>query len=282
MLKKRILFTLLYNDGNFMLSRNFRLQKVGNLLWLQKNYNFSQVAFSLDELVILDVTRQDRNSSKFCEHVRSVGKECFIPIAAGGGIHDVDQAIALLRSGADKIVVNSMVANNPDMIAELASVLGRQCVIVSVDVKQIGSELMVFTHDGSQQKTTLSCWLEKIRTLPVGELYLNSIDRDGTGQGFFMKMLECLPNNWNIPVIIAGGAGNYHHLAEGLSDSRVNAVATAHLFNFVGDGLENAREQLLASGIDLVRWNKRSSMELKNVIGTDGKNQEPVAEDHHY
>lgn len=270
MLKKRILFTLLYNDGNFMLSRNFRLQKVGNLIWLQKNYNFSQVAFSLDELVILDVTRENRNRSKFCEHVKSVAKECFIPIAAGGGIQNVEEAIALLRSGADKIVVNSMVADNPAMIFELASVLGRQCVIVSADVKQVDDELVVFTHNGSrQQELNLSHWLEKIHTLPVGELYLNSIDRDGTGQGYFSRMLDCLPPTWNIPVIIAGGAGNYRHLAEGLSDARVNAVATAHLFNFVGDGLENAREQLLASGIDLVRWNKKSAMELKNAIRTD-------------
>jgi len=267
MLKKRILFTLLYNDGNFMLSRNFRHQKVGDIVWLQKNYNFSQVAFSLDELVILNVTRLNSNHEKFCEHVKLVAKECFVPIVAGGGVRDVDQAIALLRSGADKIAVNTMVADNPDMISELASVLGRQCVVASVDVKQIDDELIVFTHNGSLQQTAnLSEWLEKINTLPVGELYLNSIDRDGTGQGYLMKMLDHFPDDWHIPVIIAGGVGNYRHLAEGLSDHRVNAVATAHLFNFVGDGLENARDHLLADGIDLVRWNKNSSMQLKNCI----------------
>jgi len=186
---------------------------------------------------------------------------------AGGGVRTVDQAIALLRSGADKIAVNTLVAENPAMIAELASVLGRQCVVASVDVKQVDDELIVFTHNGSlQQKARLSEWLERINALPVGELYLNSVDRDGTGQGYLMKMLDHFPKDWHIPVIIAGGVGNYHHLAQGVADPRVNAVATAHLFNFVGDGLENAREHLLADGTDLVRWNKNSSLQLKNCI----------------
>jgi len=267
MLKKRIIFTLLYNNNNFMLSRNFRLQNVGDLSWLQKNYNFSQVAFSIDELIILDITRLERNDARFCEHVKMVAKECFIPIVAGGGVKNVDQALALLRSGADKIVVNSIVADNPDMINEIASVVGRQCVIVSVDVKQVDHELVVFTHNGSQQeKCNLSHWLEKINHLPIGELYLNSIDRDGTGQGFLMTLLDHLPDNWHNPVIIAGGAGNYRHMAEGLSDHRVSAVATAQLFNFVGDGLERAREELLANGIDLVQWNKEHTMQLRDCL----------------
>lgn len=218
MLKKRIIFTLLYNDGNFMLSRNFRLQKVGDLLWLQNNYDFSQIAFSIDELIILDVTRLNRNDVRFYEHVKKVAKECFIPIVAGGGVKDVNQAKSLLCSGADKILVNSIVAENPSRIDEIASVFGRQCVIVSVDVKRIGDELIVFTNNGGQQENSnLSQWLEKINNLPVGELYLNSIDRDGTGQGFSMELLEYFPAGWNIPVIIAGGAGNSRHLAEGLS-----------------------------------------------------------------
>jgi cyclase len=267
MLKKRIIFTLLYNDGNFMLSRNFRLQNVGDLSWLQKNYNFSEVAFSIDELIILDVTRLEHDEARFCEHVKMIAKECFIPIVAGGGVKSVDQVLALLRSGADKIALNSIVADNPDIVNEIASVVGRQCVILSVDVKQVDNELVVFTHNGSQRENgNLSHWLEKINRLPIGELYLNSIDRDGTGQGYLMKLLDKLPDNWYNPVIIAGGAGNSRHLAEGLYDSRVNAVATAHLFNFVGDGLERAREELLANGIDLVQWDKKQTKKLRDCL----------------
>jgi cyclase len=107
MLKKRIIFTLLYDSGNFMLSRNFRLQQVGNLTWLQRNYNFSHIAFFIDELIILDVSRGERNTDNFCETLKKLTSDCFVPIAAGGGVRSIDYARRLLRSGADKIVINT-------------------------------------------------------------------------------------------------------------------------------------------------------------------------------
>ena len=120
MLKKRVIFTLLYDNGYFMLSRNFRLQKVGDLQWLKKNYNFSHIAFSIDELIILDVTRGERNEEKFHDHVRSLNEECFIPIAAGGGIRTLEQARRLLRSGADKVVINTLLAENSSVITKIS------------------------------------------------------------------------------------------------------------------------------------------------------------------
>ena len=107
MLKKRIIFTLLFCDGNFMLSRNFRLQKVGNLEWLNTNYNFSKISRFIDELVVLDVTRKGRNLSTFCDTLKSLSENCFVPIAAGGGVNCVESARQLLKSGADKVVINS-------------------------------------------------------------------------------------------------------------------------------------------------------------------------------
>src|SRR5262245_39867322 len=105
MLKKRLIFTLLYNRGQFMLSRNFRLQKVGDLKWLQTNYDFSRISFSIDELVVLDVTRVDRSTETFCAALKVLTEGCFVPIAAGGGVRTVEHARLLLRSGADKVVV---------------------------------------------------------------------------------------------------------------------------------------------------------------------------------
>src|SRR5688572_15437119 len=104
MLKKRLIFTLLHDQGHFMLSRNFRLQRVGDLRWLQTNYDFSQISFSIDELIVLDVTRSRRDPAAFCEILKAVAKGCFVPIAAGGGIRSLEHARALLRSGADKVV----------------------------------------------------------------------------------------------------------------------------------------------------------------------------------
>lgn len=256
MLKKRVIFTLLYDMGSFVLSRNFRLQKVGNLCWLQKNYNFSQIAFSIDELVILDVSRGKRDEEKFRDHVRSLTEECFVPIAAGGGIRTLEQARKLLRSGADKVIVNTLVSEAPGVVGEIAATFGQQCVVAAVDVKQIDEQFTVWTENGTAlQAVGLKQWLDNLAKLPVGELYLNSMDRDGTGQGYHFELLEFIPRSISVPVILAGGAGNYQHFADGLRDDRVDAVATAHLFNFVGDGLEEARTKLLENGYNLVAWN---------------------------
>ncbi len=241
-----------------MLSRNFRLQKVGDLNWLRNNYNFSQIAFSIDELIILDVTRGERDFDRFCEHVKALTENCFIPITAGGGITQADDAVKLLRSGADKVIVNSIVQENPGVLSDIARQFGRQCIVVSVDVKMIDNQATIWIENGEKQsENVLEKWFEITSRLPFGELYLNSMDRDGTGQGFLLSLLDYLPQSYDVPVIIAGGAGNYKHLAEGLEDERVDAVATAHLFNFVGNGLEEARSKLLDEGFFLAKWEKR-------------------------
>jgi imidazole glycerol-phosphate synthase subunit HisF len=256
MLKKRLIFTLLYNHGQFMLSRNFRLQKVGDLRWLQKNYNFSQVSFSIDELVVLDVSRSERDEEAFCAALKNLTEGCFVPIAAGGGIRSLQQAQRLLRSGADKVVVNTPLFENTAFIEALASEFGQQCVVASIDIKKTPENLyQIWSECGSKLLPGTSAdWIERISQLPIGELYLNSMDKDGTGQGLDLNILDSLPTNLPQPVILAGGVGNSTHLAEGLADTRVDAIATAHLFNFVGNGLSKARQTLVSSGIVLPVW----------------------------
>lgn len=260
-----MIFTLLYNHGAFMLSRNFRLQKVGDLRWLQVNYDFSRVSFSIDELIVLDVSRGDRDISRFCDHLKALTEGCFVPIAAGGGVRSVDQAKTLLRSGADKIVVNTPLFNNQGLIDKLAAEFGQQCVVASIDAKYApGIGYQVWTENATRCiEGTLVEWLNKISQYRVGDLYLNSIDRDGTGRGYDLGITNQLPESMPMPVIIAGGAGKYHHLAEGLSWAPVDAVATAHLFNFVGDGLEHARRELINGGYNLPVWNRSAAWELR-------------------
>ena len=253
--KKRVIFTLLYNNGNFMLSRNFRLQQVGNLEWLFKNYAFSKVSLSIDELIVLDVSRCNRDAETFCRCLSAIAKDCFVPISAGGGIRSVAYAQMLFHSGADKLVVNSPFSQDPDLIFELASLFGRQSIIASVDVKRSEDTIGVWTENGTREEhIDLFSWLSRLLQLPIGEIYLNSVDRDGTGQGYDLGLLKHLPESIRIPFILAGGAGTYEHLAKGLREAKVDAVATAHLFNFIGDGLEKARKMLISEGIDLPRW----------------------------
>lgn len=266
MLKKRIIFTLLYDNGNFMLSRNFRLQKVGDLAWLEKNYDFSHIAFYIDELVVLDVSRGVRDSEKFYSTLRSLTKGSFVPIAAGGGVCSVKDARNLLRSGADKIVVNSMIFENPFLIKELAMEFGQQCIVGSVDLRRNSTnDYVAYIFNGSRKIEILALKIfDHLQNSSIGELYLNSMDRDGTGQGYDFDMLNLLSTNWSLPVIMAGGVGNSGHLLEGLLHPGVDAVATANLFNFVGDGLKQARKAILDKGISLAFWPSFKDLELRN------------------
>ena len=255
MLKKRLIFTLLYHRGQFMLSRNFRLQKVGDMRWLQKNYNFSKISFSIDELVVLDVTRDGRDNPAFCTALAELCKDCFVPVTAGGGVHTLEAAKALLRSGADKVVVNTALYAETGFVEQLAAEFGQQCIVAAVDVKLGPDGFQAYIDNGEMCiPGPASEWLAKVSDLPVGEIYLNSMDRDGTGQGYHIELLDLLPQGLAQPLILAGGAGNAAHLAAGLSDSRTGAVATAHLFNFVGDGLFKARQSLICNRIDLAYW----------------------------
>jgi cyclase len=266
MLKKRIIFTLLYDAGSFMLSRNFRLQKVGNLEWLQRNYNFAHIAFFIDELIVLDVTRGERSQKTFCETLKALAAGCFVPIAAGGGIRSVNGARQLLRSGADKVVVNTPLFEGTVLARNLAEEFGQQCVVGSVDLKSVqDGGYRVVTSMGQvvieKAPRDAMSWLNDEL---VGEIYLNSIDRDGTGQGYDFGLLDVLPDDCSVPVILAGGVGNGAHLKAGIQDPRVDAVATAHLFNFIGDGLKRTRETLIEQGSALAAWPSLDSIENKN------------------
>ena len=255
MLKKRIIFTLLFDSGQFMLSRNFRLQRVGDLSWLESNYNFAKVAFFIDELIVLDVSRRARNPEAFCAALEQISAGCFAPISAGGGVTSVDYARRLLRSGADKVVLNSALVEDPALARDIACEFGQQCVVGAVDVKRAESGYDLYVCNGSRRVEIPSRdalhWTTGDHT---GEVYLNCIDRDGTGQGYDLETLDLLPPDCTLPIILAGGVGNAKHFAEGLEDPRVDAVATAHLFNFVGDGLKKARHALLDDGRELALW----------------------------
>lgn len=264
--RKRLIFSLLYDSGKFMLSRNFRLQQVGDITWLERNYNFRETALSIDELIVLNVERTRDSLDQFFEHVKKLNDDCFVPIAAGGGIRSVEDARNLLRSGADKVVINSVLHEDLGVVADLAAEFGKQCLVASIDAKRVDGIFRVFASNGSKMmKSDLATTLQEVSSMPIGEIYLNSMDRDGTGQGFDEDMLGVVPSNISVPLILAGGAGKPEHFATGLNDSRVDAVSTAHLFNFVGNGLQLSRDHLLSNGAPVVRWD---SNQLKSLEGS--------------
>lgn len=256
MLKKRLIFTLLFEDGFFVLSRNFRLQRVGDLKWLQKNYNFRFTSRSIDELIVLNVSRRRTSNTLFSDALKELTNGCFVPVSAGGGIRSIEDAQMLLKSGADKVVLNSTLVTDPNLVKSIANRFGKQCIVASIDVKR--EDDGEYSHFIDSGMTKLSekpnHFLNRIQDELFGEIYLNSIDRDGTGQGYDMDTLNLLPPKFSKPVIIAGGVGNARHFHEGLVDSRVDAIATAQLHNFVGDGLEKARTDLMSMGHKFPEW----------------------------
>jgi cyclase len=256
MLRKRIIFSLIYSDGYFMQSRNFRLQKVGNLNWLEKNYKFQSIAFSLDELIVLNASKTEKNINEFANMVANLVNDVFIPIAAGGGIRKVEDAELLFNSGADKLVLNTALVESPDIVKSIVKKYGSQSIVACIDFKKVNGIYEVYIKDGTFKiEMSLIEYIKYLETLEVGEIYLNSIEKDGTGFGYDFETIKYINKEINMPLIIAGGAGNESHLIEGLQLSEVSAVATANLFNFIGDGLPKARKKIIESGLNIANWN---------------------------
>ena len=151
MLKKRLIFTLLNSGESFMLSRNFTLQKVGDLDWIRTNYNFDLISESMDELVVLNVDRSCKQISSFSEIVKELSSNCFVPISAGGGIKNIKDAHMLLNSGADKLVLNSTFFFDEKLISEIAYIYGNQCLVCSIDYKIENGSVNIYTSNGTKK-----------------------------------------------------------------------------------------------------------------------------------
>ena len=251
MLRQRIIFTLIYDSGFFSQSRNFRLQKVGDITWLEDNYKFQDIAFSLDELVVLNATRGNKNILKFTRMLNQLVGDVYIPIAAGGGIKSLNDAKLLFDNGADKVVINSALYKDQALVKEIVGHYGKQSVVASVDYKNND----VYINNGTEKiDMSLQEYIDYVESIGVGEIYLNSIEKDGTGFGYDIDTIKQVTGQVNTPLIIAGGAGNEHHLMKGANIKNVSAVATANLFNFMGDSLPNAREYMINNDCNLVKW----------------------------
>jgi len=255
MLRDRLIFSLIYNAGAFMQSRNFRLQKVGDINWLERNYKFQKISFSLDELIVVDATKGNKDLKKFAETVKRLVNDVFIPVAAGGGIRHLDDAELLFNSGADKVILNSALYDTPDLAKNIIEKYGAQSLIASVDYKLVDDVPIVYINNGETPITyTLDEYLTFLQTLGVGEILLNSIQQDGTGFGYDLSTIQQYGQSISVPLLIMGGAGNERHLLDGLKQDGVSAVVTANLFNFIGNGLPNARKHMLVNGANLAQW----------------------------
>ncbi len=255
MLKKRLIFALLLDEGYFQLSRNFTLQSVGDLEWLYENYNLKAITQSVDELLLLNVGRGKKDTKEFSRQIIEITKKCFMPIAAGGGLRTIEDAYLILNSGADKLVVNTSLFTQQSYISELIKIFGSQSIVASIDYKRTEKGTDVFINNGTLSLgISIEYAISEIQKLNVGEIYLTSIEQDGTGQGLDLKVLSKATMATNIPIIASGGVGKLEHFIEGFNIPFITAVSTANIFNFIGDGLITTRLKLKQEKIPLAEW----------------------------
>ena len=267
MLKKRIIFTLLYADGYFYQSRNYNIQKVGNIEWLFKNYDFYNISYYIDELIILNISRKVKENLEFIKIVELISKNCFVPITAGGGIQSLEIATELLSKCCDKILINSAAYEKPKILETISKVFGQQSIIVGVDFKKDNENFKAYINNGVKEiDISFKDYIDNLKSMHFGEINLNSIDMDGTGMGLDYDVLGFIPHDFQKPIILSGGCGNAKHISYGIKNHKINAVSTSNLLNFLGDGLKRCREILISEKIDFPEWNITKLRKFKNSL----------------
>ena len=230
MITKRIVPCLDVRDGRVVKGKNFKgIQDVDDPVELAKFYNES----GADELVFYDITASYEKRGIFIDVLKNVAKEVFIPLTVGGGINSVDDFDAVLKSGADKVSVNSGAIKNPGLIREAAEKYGNQCVVLSIDIKRVDGKYCVFSN-GGRINTGIDAieWAELGEKNGAGELVVNSIDTDGVRNGFDLELLRDISKNLSIPVIASGGAGSMEHFRDVFMLDGVDAGLAASIFHF--------------------------------------------------
>src|SRR6267154_2663786 len=206
-----------------------------------------------DELTFLDITASSDKREIVAELVRRVADEVFIPFTVGGGLRTLEDIRAVLRSGADKVSLNTAAIDYPELIKEGAETFGSQCMAVAVDARRRNGEdaskgWEVFTHGGRRQ-TGLDAleWVARAEKLGAGEILLTSMDRDGTRNGYDIELTRAVSDSVRIPVIASGGAGRLEHFYQALMEGGASAVLAASVFHFgqfkIGDVKNYLRER---------------------------------------
>lgn len=254
-LKKRIIFELLYLEGSFVQSRNFRRQKVGDIDWLLSAYNLENLSKSVDELLITDLSENPRPTLSFQTVVARTIEKVRIPICLGGGVVSPLVANGLLSLGADKIIINSGFFDYPSEVQEISDSHGKQFMILSLDwTRDVNGRVQIMKQGGREVASPIEALPWKAISDVFGEVMLKSIEQDGTGNGLDMTSLDFIPEELRMPLILSGGVGKPKHVIEGLMAPRVSGVATANLLNFIGDSMEVARKHAFENGVNLARF----------------------------
>ena len=250
MLAKRIIPCLDVNAGRVVKGVNFvELRDAGDPVEVARRYDEQ----GADEITFLDITASSDQRDIILHIVEQVAAQVFIPLTVGGGVRSVDDVRRLLHAGADKVSMNTAAVQNPQLVADASGIVGAQCIVVAIDAKQVTpGRWHVFTH-GGRNDTGLDAieWARKVESLGAGEILLTSMDRDGTKNGFDLKLTRAVAEAVNIPVIASGGVGNLQHLADGVKQGKADAVLAASIFHYGEYTVRQAKQFMREQGIEV-------------------------------
>jgi cyclase len=244
----RVIPCLDVDAGRVVKGVNFvGLRDAGDPVELAARYD----AEGADELVFLDITASSQARDTMVDVARRTAGEVFIPFTVGGGVRSVDDARRLLMAGAEKVSVNTAAVDRPELVSEMATEFGAQCVVVAIDARRReGGGFEVYTH-GGRTPTGIDAveWARRVETLGAGEILLTSMDRDGTKEGFDVGLTRAVADAVGVPVIASGGVGTLGHLVDGVVEGGADAVLAASIFHFGEHTVAEAKDELERAGV---------------------------------
>ena len=252
MLKVRIIPCLDVKDGRVVKGVQFvGLRDAGDPVEQARVYD----AAGADELTFLDITASHENRDTIFDVVTRTAEACFMPLTVGGGVRTVDDIRALLKSGADKVSINTAAVSNRKFVHEAAEKFGDQCIVVAIDAKKVSppgepARWEIFTH-GGRNPTGLDAvdYAREVVALGAGEILLTSMDRDGTKVGYDIPLTRAIADAVPVPVIASGGVGNLDHMVEGIRNGHATAVLAASIFHFGEYSVREAKDHMKKAGL---------------------------------
>jgi cyclase len=253
-LAKRIIPCLDVDQGRVVKGVKFEnIRDAGDPVEVARRYNEE----GADEITFLDITASHEDRDTTLHTVERMAAEVFIPLTVGGGVRTLQDIRNLLNAGADKVSINSAAVRDPEFVREAASRFGSQCIVIAIDAKKVSAESEpnrweIFTH-GGRKPTGIDAveWAQRMTGYGAGEVLLTSMDRDGTKNGFDIALTRAISDAVSVPVIASGGVGNLQHLVDGVLQGGADAVLAASIFHFGEYTIEQAKEYMRASGIEM-------------------------------